>query len=123
MLLFRLNYCMAFPGHCSGWFAWSYVNVLVKEEWRVTGQSLLYAAYYGIGAIVGNFWTGYLQDTNMRVAEIFLLNAGIAAAVGLMIWIFMRNKKMKTHKENMNPVLLFTRGMSCRVQQKINRAM
>ena len=80
----------------------SYVNVLVREEWRVTGQSLLYAAYYGIGAIVGNFWTGYLQDTKMRIAEIFLLNAGIAAAVGLLIWIFMHNKKMKTQTPNMN---------------------
>ncbi|MGZ8540514.1 MAG: MFS transporter [Chitinophagaceae bacterium] len=69
-----------------------YVNVLVREDWRVTGQSLLYAAYYGAGAIVGNFWTGYLVDTKMKIGEIFLLNAGIAAIVGLMIWIFMLNK-------------------------------
>ena len=70
-----------------------YVNKLVREDWRATGQSLLYAAYYGAGAIVGNFWTGYLYDTNMKIAEIFLLNAGIVSIVGLMIWIFMRNKK------------------------------
>ena len=38
-----------------------YVNMLVREDWRATGQSLLYAAYYGAGAIVGNFWTGYLR--------------------------------------------------------------
>jgi PPP family 3-phenylpropionic acid transporter len=80
-----------------------YVNMLVREDWRVTGQSLLYAAYYGIGAIVGNFWTGYLQDTNMRVAEIFLLNAGIATAVGLLILVFMRNQRSKPFKENMEP--------------------
>jgi PPP family 3-phenylpropionic acid transporter len=69
-----------------------YVNILVKEDWKATGQSLLYAAYYGIGAIVGNFWTGYLADTNMKIAEIFLLNAGIAAAVGLMIFLFMKKR-------------------------------
>ncbi|MEP7376363.1 MAG: MFS transporter [Chitinophagaceae bacterium] len=75
-----------------------YVNMLVREDWRATGQSLLYAAYYGAGAIVGNFWTGYLSDTKMKIAEIFLLNAGIAAIVGLLIFIFMRNKKIELLK-------------------------
>lgn len=69
-----------------------YVNKLVKEEWRVTGQSLLYAAYYGAGTIAGNLWTGYLSDTNMRVSEIFMLNAGIVSVVGVFLLIFMRTK-------------------------------
>jgi PPP family 3-phenylpropionic acid transporter len=69
-----------------------YVNKLVKEEWRATGQSLLYASYYGVGIIIGNFWTGYLKDTNMRVAEIFLLNAGILALVAIFIWLFLRSR-------------------------------
>jgi len=72
-----------------------YVNMLVKQEWRATGQSLLYAAYFGAGAIVGNFWTGFLYDTKMRIAEIFLLNAGIVAVVALFILVFMRNKKIE----------------------------
>jgi PPP family 3-phenylpropionic acid transporter len=72
-----------------------YVNLLVKEEWRATGQSLLYAAYFGAGAIVGNFWTGFLYDTKMKISEIFLLNAGIVFIVALFILIFMRNKKLK----------------------------
>lgn len=70
-----------------------YVNMLVKEEWRVTGQSLLYASYYGAGTIAGNLWTGYLSDTNMRVSEIFMLNAGIVAVVGVFLLIFMKMKK------------------------------
>jgi PPP family 3-phenylpropionic acid transporter len=73
-----------------------YVNMLVREDWRATGQSLLYAAYYGAGAIAGNFWTGYLYDTKMKVAQIFLLNAGIVTIVGFLIWLFMKNKKLKT---------------------------
>ena len=72
-----------------------YVNILVREDWRATGQSLLYAAYFGAGAIVGNFWTGYLSDTKMKIAEIFLLNAGIATIVGILIFIFMKNKKVE----------------------------
>ena len=70
-----------------------YVNKLVREDWRATGQSLLYAAYYGAGAIAGNFWTGYLYDTKMKVAQIFLLNAGIVSFVGILIWIFMKKQK------------------------------
>jgi MFS transporter, PPP family, 3-phenylpropionic acid transporter len=70
-----------------------YVNKLIKEEWRVTGQSLLYAAYYGIGTIAGNFWTGYLSDTNMKIADIFLLNAGIIFITGIVVWIFVKERK------------------------------
>jgi MFS transporter, PPP family, 3-phenylpropionic acid transporter len=67
-----------------------YVNKLVDEKWMATGQSLLYAAYFGAGAIAGNYWTGFLQeDSHMKIAAIFLLNAGIAGAVSIMMAIFM----------------------------------
>lgn len=72
-----------------------YVNKLVKEEWRVTGQSLLYASYYGIGTIAGNFWTGYLSDTNMKIADIFLLNAGIIFVAGIVVWVFIKKEGFK----------------------------
>ena len=73
-----------------------YVNMLVVENWRATGQSLLYAAYFGAGAIAGNFWTGYLYDTKMKIAEIFLLNASIVSMVGFLIWIFMKGVKVRS---------------------------
>lgn len=66
------------------------VNQWVPEERRATGQSLLYASYFGIGAIIGNFWTGYLQDTQMAVSQIFLLNAVIIFIVGVMLSIFLK---------------------------------
>lgn len=72
-----------------------YVNKLVREDWRVTGQSLLYAAYFGVGQIAGNFWTGYWIDTKMRISEIFLLNAGIVGVVGLFIWVFMKRRRLQ----------------------------
>jgi len=82
-------------------FSWSlfwvvcveYVNKLVDEHWLATGQSLLYAAYFGAGAIAGNYWTAYLQTNGMSIAEIFLVNAGIVAAVVLAILLFMKKKK------------------------------
>ena len=69
-----------------------YVNKLVKEEWRATGQSLLYASYYGVGIIIGNFWTGYLKNTHMKVSEIFLLNAGILSFVVILVWAFLHTR-------------------------------
>ena len=68
------------------------VNKLVDEAWRATGQSLLYASYFGIGAITGNFWTGYLYDLALSISDIFLLNAVIVTAVGLWVWLFLKEK-------------------------------
>jgi MFS transporter, PPP family, 3-phenylpropionic acid transporter len=70
-----------------------FVNKLVKDEWKATGQSMLYAAYFGIGAIAGNFWTSYLYDSNMKIAAIFLLNAGIILVTGIVVWIFIKQNK------------------------------
>ena len=53
-----------------------YVNKLVKEEWRATGQSLLYAAYFGVGTIVGNFWTGYLKRYKYENCRDFFIECG-----------------------------------------------
>jgi len=81
-------------------FSWSlfwvvcveYVNKLVDEHWLATGQSLLYAAYFGAGAIAGNYWTGYFINRGISIQEIFLLNAGIVAIVVLSIILFMKRK-------------------------------
>jgi len=85
-------------------FSWSlfwvvcveYVNKLVDEHWLATGQSLLYAAYFGIGAIASNYWTGYLISRGMTVQEVFLLNAGIVAIVAISILLFMKKKVSHT---------------------------
>jgi MFS transporter, PPP family, 3-phenylpropionic acid transporter len=69
-----------------------FVNKLVKDEWKATGQSMLYAAYFGIGAIAGNFWTSYLYDSKMKIAGIFLLNAGIILVAVVLVWIFIGEK-------------------------------
>lgn len=70
------------------------VNKLVDERWRATGQSLLYASYFGAGAIAGNFWTGYLYDRNMRISDIFLLNSVIVFVVALLLPIFWRKRSV-----------------------------
>lgn len=69
-----------------------YVNKLVEEHWLATGQSLLYAAYFGAGAIAGNYWTGYLLGRNISLANVFLLNAGIVALVAVAAFLFIKKK-------------------------------
>jgi PPP family 3-phenylpropionic acid transporter len=54
-----------------------FTDLLVPSQLRATGQSLLYSAYFGIGAIVGNFWTGYLYDMRYSLSKIFLINSVI----------------------------------------------
>ena len=67
------------------------VNILVKEELRATGQSFLTGAMLGAGAIAGNTWASYLNGRQMPVSQIFLLNAGIVFAIGiLMMWLLPR---------------------------------
>jgi PPP family 3-phenylpropionic acid transporter len=63
-----------------------YVNYLVPSEWRATGQSLLWAFYYGIGAIVGNIWAGFLID-KYSAQSMFRVN-GILLIVVLLIAAF-----------------------------------
>lgn len=84
-------------------FSWSlfwvvcveYVNKLVDEHWLATGQSLLYAAYFGVGAIAGNYWASYSIDKGMKVSDVFLLNAGVVFIVVLLLLFFMKEKKEK----------------------------
>lgn len=70
-----------------------FVNKLVNEKWMATGQSLLYAAYFGAGAIVGNYWTGYLYDAHLKIADIFRLNSGIVCIVAIMLFFFLKRTR------------------------------
>jgi hypothetical protein len=74
------------------------VNRLVNKEARATGQSLLYAALLGAGAILGNMWAGYLYETEMKVSEIYLLNAGIIFLLGIVLLIARRSSASGTNR-------------------------
>jgi PPP family 3-phenylpropionic acid transporter len=70
------------------------VNKLVPETWRATGQSFLYASYFGLGAIAGNFWTGYLYDQQMSISEIFLLNGFMVTAIAVLMMKFLKENTL-----------------------------
>lgn len=102
MLLYSItkNPYAALPIELLHGFSWSlfwvvcveYINKLVDERWLATGQSLLYAAYFGIGAIAGNYWTEYFLSKGMKVSEVFLINAGLVFGVAVLLIFFLKKK-------------------------------
>jgi MFS transporter, PPP family, 3-phenylpropionic acid transporter len=66
------------------------VNNLVPQQWRATGQSILYAVYFGAGQIVGNFWTGWLYDQHISIGRIFMLNGFLVFGVAILCSLFIR---------------------------------
>ncbi|MBN1937585.1 MAG: MFS transporter [Anaerolineae bacterium] len=64
-----------------------YVNELVPAEWRATGQSILSAAYFGLGSILGNTLAGLLYD-RVGVQSMFRLDGFLILGVGLIaVWV------------------------------------
>jgi MFS transporter, PPP family, 3-phenylpropionic acid transporter len=66
------------------------VNGLVPQQWRATGQSVLYAVYFGAGQIAGNFWTGWLYDQQISIGRIFMLNGFLVLMVAVLCSVFIR---------------------------------
>ena len=44
-------------------------------------------------SFLGNFWTGWLYGAGMKISGIFLLNAGLVVATGLVVWLAGAGKK------------------------------
>lgn len=66
-----------------------YVNERTPARWRATGQSLLWAASHGAGAILGSAWGGWLFDRAgvhmlYRVNGLFILAAAVASVA--LLW-------------------------------------
>ncbi|HCW07510.1 MAG TPA: hypothetical protein DGG95_09125 [Cytophagales bacterium] len=71
-----------------------FVNRVVDGKWLATGQSLLYAVYFGIGQIAGNYWTGYFHSRGMTIARVFLMNAALTFVAVIIAWIFLTKEKV-----------------------------
>ena len=66
------------------------VYKLVQKEMLATGQSLLYAAYYGAGAVIGNYWVGYLSEMGLSLPVLFLINAVVVILAIILIVVALR---------------------------------
>lgn len=63
----------------------------VDKRFQATGQSLLYASYFGIGAILGNFWVSYLIEIT-SLSGVFLWNAAILIFVCAFVYFIVSEK-------------------------------
>ncbi len=73
-----------------------YTDSLIPEKYRAGGQSLLYAGYYGIGGILGNFVVGYFQDSAFKVSQIFLISSFFVLIVFFMALFLLKTNQIKT---------------------------
>lgn len=77
-----------------------FVNEMVPPRWRTTGQSLLWAAYYGAGAIFGNIIIGRMYQ-NLQIHSIYsILSLSILfiAVVTLPTIIYQKKLKNQDHE-------------------------
>ncbi|MCL6431406.1 MAG: MFS transporter [Anaerolineae bacterium] len=66
-----------------------YVNSIVPAQWRATGQTLLGAAYFGAGGILGNAFAGHLYD-RLGVQGMFRVNAAVVLAAAILALLLLR---------------------------------
>ncbi|MBE0655009.1 MAG: MFS transporter, partial [Bacteroidales bacterium] len=72
-----------------------FVNDIVPAKWRTTGQSLLWAAYFGAGAIAGNIIMGRLYQ-NMNMQKVYAITCVAILSIALLASVvFLLQKKSK----------------------------
>ena len=75
-----------------------YVNEIVPAHWRATGQSLLWAVFFGAGTIIGNILTGYLYSI-IPIQKVFLYN-GFGMLLFSVLMTFLLKRKLSQNKSN-----------------------
>lgn len=74
-----------------------FINEMIPSRWRTTGQSLLWAAYYGAGAILGNLIIGRMYQT-MQIHSVYgavSISIGIVFIVSLFILLSGKRRTIK----------------------------
>jgi PPP family 3-phenylpropionic acid transporter len=73
-----------------------FVNNIVPAKWRTTGQSMLWAAYYGAGAVTGNIVCGWMYQ-QMPMKQVYATNSLMILITGIVaFYIFFFSKMNKT---------------------------
>lgn len=76
-----------------------FVNGQVPVAWRTTGQSLLWAMYFGAGAVLGNIFSGRLYES-LPMKQVFGINSMLIFSMGLVsLFMFKKNYLKKLTNE------------------------
>lgn len=77
-------------------------NSLIPSAWRATGQSLIWASYNGLGALIGNALAGFLIDV-YSVHRMFFINAVLLSVIVVFALIFfVTGKRNKVERVSCN---------------------
>ena len=75
-----------------------YINDQVPSKWRTTGQSLLWAAYFGAGAVLGNLFSGWLYN-KMPMQSVYAVNSVMVGVVAVLTaFVIVVNDKRTNNK-------------------------
>ena len=73
-----------------------FVNSLVPAKFRTTGQSMLWAAYFGAGAVSGNILSGWMYQF-MPMKQVYATNGFMILLTGIIaLYIFFIRKTNQT---------------------------
>ena len=81
-----------------------FIDKKMPAKWRTTGQSLLWAAYFGAGAIIGNMFSGILYE-QVGIKKVFVINGIIILITSIMAYYFFFKSKPETDSSTMKPKL------------------
>lgn len=76
-----------------------FINGIIPAKWRTTGQSLLWAVYFGAGAISGNILSGWLYES-MSMQRVFGINSMLTAGITIIAAIVIVNNNRKNKRKN-----------------------
>lgn len=74
-----------------------FVNNLIPAKWRTTGQSMLWAAYFGAGAVSGNILNGWMYQL-MPMKQVYSTNGLmilVTALAACYIFFFSKTNKIE----------------------------
>jgi oligosaccharide:H+ symporter len=72
----------------------NYVHRFIPTQWKATGQSLIYACYFGGGLALGNAWIGYLSQL-ISVKTTMAVESGLTLILILATLSIFRLMKIK----------------------------
>ena len=70
----------------------NYVHRFIPGEWKATGQSFIYACYFGGGLAIGNAWVGYVSQ-RISVKSTMAVEAGLTLVLILATLVTFRMMK------------------------------
>jgi MFS transporter, PPP family, 3-phenylpropionic acid transporter len=81
-----------------------FINKKIPAKWRTTGQSMLWAAYFGAGAVIGNMFSGAVYEY-AGIKNVFVINGIMISIAAILAYYFFLNDKAENDPLKLKPEL------------------